>query len=90
MEFGDKDHHAEYKGKVKNGKPNGIGIVSYPDGDKYIGEWKDGKYHGQGTLTYYHGAIIYGIWRSGTFWDGLEFDKEGKVIAIWSNGVIEE
>ena len=22
--------------------------------------------------------------------DGMEFDKEGKVIAVWSNGVIQE
>ena len=22
--------------------------------------------------------------------DGMEFDKEGKVIAMWSNGVIQE
>jgi hypothetical protein len=58
--------------------------------DKYIGELKEGKYHGQGKLIYYHGAIIYGIWSSGKFFDGIEFDKEGKVIAIWSNGVKEE
>ncbi len=34
MGFGDKDTHPKYKGDVKNGKPNGLGVVNYPSGSK--------------------------------------------------------
>ena len=47
--FGDKDTHRVYKGEWKNGKPNGLGVITYRDGHKYLGEFKDGKKHGQGT-----------------------------------------
>ena len=42
-EFGDKDIHPQYKGDVENTKPNGLGIMTFPDGRKYVGEWKNGK-----------------------------------------------
>ena len=41
--FGDKDINPQYLGEVDKGKPNGVGILVYPDGDKYVGEWKKGK-----------------------------------------------
>ena len=25
-------------------KPNGLGILTYPWGTKYVGEWKDGRF----------------------------------------------
>ena len=37
--FGDKETHQKYTGDVKNGKPNGFGILIDPDGIKYVGEW---------------------------------------------------
>jgi len=49
--FGDKDTHSKYEGDVENGKPNGHGTLTSPDGDKYEGEWKDGEKHGQGTYN---------------------------------------
>ena len=47
--FGDKDTHPVYKGDVENGKPNGQGTHTTPEGYKYEGEWKDGEINGQGT-----------------------------------------
>ena len=41
--FGEKETHPVYKGDVKDGKPNGLGILIYPSGGKYVGEWKDGE-----------------------------------------------
>ena len=41
--FGDKGNHPKYKGDVENEVPNGVGILTYPDGRKYVGEWKDNK-----------------------------------------------
>ena len=35
--FGDKDIHSVYKFDVKNGKPNGVGILIYSFGEKYEG-----------------------------------------------------
>ena len=49
--FGDKDTHRVYKGEWKNEKPNGLGVMTYPDGQKYVGRWKDDKRNGQGTFT---------------------------------------
>ena len=43
MGFGDKETQPKYQGQVKDGKPNGLGVIIYPDGRKYEGEFKDGK-----------------------------------------------
>ena len=32
-----------YVGEVKDGKRNGIGTLTLPDGERYEGEFKDGK-----------------------------------------------
>ena len=65
VEFGEKDTHPMYQGEVKDGKPNGLGIMTYPDGHKYVGEFKDGLPNGQGTETYSTGEKYIG-------------DKDGK------------
>ena len=49
--FGDADSQPKYKGEISNGKPNGTGTGTYPNGRKYVGDWKDGKLNGQGTET---------------------------------------
>ena len=41
--FGEKGTHPIYKGDVENGKPNGLGVITFPDGSKFVGEWKEGK-----------------------------------------------
>ena len=46
MRFGDKETQPMYQGQVKDGKPNGLGVLIYPDGRKYVGEWKNGKSNG--------------------------------------------
>jgi len=63
--FGDKDTHRVYKGEWKNEKPNGLGVMTYPDGHKYVGEWKNGK---EWNITLYekNGNII------GRFVDGVK------------------
>ena len=39
--FGDKETHPIYKGDVENGKPSGLGVITFPDGSKFVGEFKD-------------------------------------------------
>ena len=52
-----------------DGKPNGQGTYTYPDGRNYVGEWKDAKKHGQGTFTYLDGKMYVGEFKNGK-WDG--------------------
>ena len=63
--FGDKGTHRVYKGEWKNGKPNGQGTYTFPDGKKYEGKFKDGKEQGQGTYTYPDGVKYEGKFKDG-------------------------
>jgi len=75
---GEKDTHPKYQGQVKDGKPNGLGSLTYPDGSKYVGEFKDGKQHGQGTWTSTEGQKYVGEWKDGK--------KHGQGTETWSSG----
>ena len=61
--FGDEKTQQIYKGEIKNRKPEGLGIMLFPDGTKYMGMLKAGKKHGQGTLTISNGEKISGEWK---------------------------
>tara|TARA_B110000285_G_C15014599_1_gene558342 strand:+ start:62 stop:292 length:231 start_codon:yes stop_codon:yes gene_type:complete len=41
----------KYTGTMKEGKPEGQGLMKYANGNIYEGEWKDGKKYGHGTKT---------------------------------------
>ena len=97
MGFGEKDTHPKYLGQVKDGKPNGIGIMTFHRRGKiltkYVGEWKDGKYHGQGTHSIYlspgdlwsvHKAK--GEWKNGKSWNVIYYDMEGEIVNKVVNG----
>ena len=84
--FGDKDTQQQYKGDIENGKPNGLGIMIYPDGSKYIGEWKDGKMDGQGTFTFPSGNKYVGKYKDGKKWNVTKYDKKGKYVGDWKDG----
>ena len=60
MGFGDKDIHPKYQGQLKDGKPNGTGSITFPDGRGYLGEFKDGK-EWNGTKYDKYGKIDYKI-----------------------------
>ena len=63
--FGDKNIQPKYKGEITNGKPNGVGVLTYPDGSNYVGEWKNGLPNGRGTDTYPNGQKYVGEWKNG-------------------------
>ena len=70
--------HGRYVGEWKDGKFNGHGTVTSPDGRKYVGEFKDGKKHGKGTYTYPDVVTYVGEWKD---------DKpHGKGTATYSDG----
>ena len=78
LEFGEKDTHPKYTGHVKDGKPNGLGFLIYPNGYKYVGSWKNGEYHGQGTDTSPDGSNYVGEYKDGVY--------HGQGTLTWSNG----
>jgi len=87
--FGDKDTHPVYKGDVENGKPNGQGTHTTPEGYKYEGEWKDGEMNGQGTYTYPDGRKYEGHWKdSKLYGQGIYIGFCGeKYEGEWKNGI---
>ena len=79
MGFGDKETHAIYQGQVKDGEPNGLGVIIYINGSKYVGSWKNMKYNGRGTLTSPNIGKWTGKWKDGYLWNGTKYDKDGKI-----------
>ena len=91
--FGEQAIHAIYEGDSENGQPNGLGIMTFPDGRKYLGQWKDGKKHGNGTFTHPNGIKFVGEWKNSKMWNVIKYNAEGKFIGeildgkIW-NGIV--
>ena len=81
-EFGDKDIHPQYKGDVENRKPNGLGIMTFTDGRKYVGEWKNGEKHGHGTFTFPSGYKYEGEYKVGKMWNVKNITKTE---SMWGN-----
>ena len=80
--FGDKNTQPQYNGEVLIGKPNGLGVIIFPNGIRYVGEWRYGKYEGQGTYTYGIGKWE-GDKYKGKFRDGY---RNGQGTYTWSDG----
>jgi len=83
---------AKYEGDIRNGKPNGQGTHTFPDGRKYVGESKDGQWDGQGTITYPDGGKYVGEFKNGKIHGQgtYTFEKgkyEGfKYVGEWKDG----
>ena len=56
FENGNEDSDGKYIGETNNGKQNGTGTITSPDGSKYIGEWRNGDMW-NGTSYYKNGNI---------------------------------
>jgi len=89
-ESGEPKKVASYEGKYADGKKNGLGKMTFPNGDVYFGEWKDNKMDGEGTYTYsktkdvYSGSWLAGI-KSGTGCYEYGEDKS-KLSGTWDKG----
>jgi len=86
--FGEKETHTVYKGQLENGKPNGLGIMTEPNGEKYVGEWKNGKQNGQGTYKNEYGSKFVGEFRDEKYWEGTLYTIEGKIKGKFENGQV--
>ena len=86
--FGDDKIQPKYKGKVKNVKPNGQGIITYPDGRHYVGEWSGGTWNGQGKYTFKDGFGYEGEWKNGNEngMGNLTYPNGDKYIGEFKNG----
>ena len=85
MGFGDKETQPKYQGQVKDGKPNGLGFLIYPDGGRYIGSWKKGERNGRGTYTHPNGYKFVGEHKENKRWNGTEY-KNGDIVGKKVNG----
>ena len=84
--FGHNETHLKYIGGVKNGEPNGLGIMIYPSGSKYVGSWKNGKRHGKGQMTHTDTSSNWGEYKDGVFWNGNIYDKNRNIKVKRVNG----
>ena len=73
-------HGETYSGEVRDGKRNGQGTNTWPDGGIYVGEFKNDKSHGQGTYTYSNGDSYVGEFKYG--------ERNGQGTYTWPNGNI--
>ncbi|KAG4104771.1 MORN repeat-containing protein 5 [Neocallimastix lanati (nom. inval.)] len=67
---------------IKNGRIEGKGKFTFPDGNVYVGHFKDGEFHGKGTIFFKNGGKYMAEWDNGhdinglfTFEDGLIYDE---------------
>ncbi len=86
FEDGDEENDGKYVGEIENGKPNGTGTITFPDGTMYVGKWKDGFPNGQGTETYPNGGKYLGSWKGGLKWNGTYYDQNGNITGKYVNG----
>ncbi len=94
--FGDEKVQHKYKGEIKNGKPNGVGILYENFEIKYMGGWKNGLFHGIGTFDSLDGLVYVGEYKKGkrdgqgkqTFPHGEKFVGEFNDGEMWNGQFI--
>ena len=84
--IGDGKVQPKYKGEITNGKPNGFGVLTFPDGSYYVGEFKDGEENGQGTYIHPIGDKYVGEFKDEKFWNGTTYEIDGNIFGKWVNG----
>ena len=92
--IGDKNNNPQYNGEVKREYiifgdyiREGIGSLTYSDGDKYEGKWKEGKFHGQGTFTFSDGNKGVGEFRDNKPWNITTYKIHVNIIGKYVNGI---
>ena len=89
--FGDKETHSVYKGDLENGEPNGLGVITFTNGDKYVGEWNSGGMDGKGTYFFPKmGRKFVGEFKNGLMWNGSIYYKDGTILQKIVNGKFTE
>ncbi|MCL2461223.1 MAG: protein kinase [Defluviitaleaceae bacterium] len=69
-----------YSGGWKNNRPEGRGVMLWPNGDKYDGNFTNGRASGQGTMTWANGNKYEGNWADGNMdGSGVMHYADGRV-----------
>ncbi|KAA0154339.1 hypothetical protein FNF29_02559 [Cafeteria roenbergensis] len=78
-------HHtgSKYTGGLSEGRFEGEGEFTFPDGVVYRGGFRNGQFHGSGTMHFPDGSKYEAVWDNGTeitgaysFKDGLAYDPD--------------
>jgi hypothetical protein len=88
---GNKSNVNKYVGEYKDGKQNGIGTLTFANGEKYVGEFENGMQNGQGSLTFSSGYKFVGYFKDGKFnGQGIFYKADKTVISSgnWLEGKI--
>jgi len=85
---GDEKKESKYVGDITNGKPNGQGTQTSPEGETYEGEWKDGKKEGKGKFIQVDGSKYIGEWINGerNGYGTLMSSNGTKYVGKWKDG----
>ena len=86
MSKGDRGMHGIYEGEILNGVPDGEGIYTWYNVEKYVGEFRKGLFHGHGKFTYLSGITAEGIFIKNKEWDTLRTEENGKVTGKFVKG----
>ena len=80
-----------YEGELNDdGLYHGKGVITYPNGEKYVGEFKEGLRNGQGTYTYPDGEKYVGEWKNGLPFNGrgtFNYPDGSKYVGEFKDGV---
>jgi hypothetical protein len=97
------DDGSVYEGTFKNGRQDGTGTYTLPNGYSYTGAWVDGEIKGQGVARYPNGSVYEGLFDQGkpvgkgkiTFPDGGTYEGDwtagamtGQGVATYANGSV--
>lgn len=77
-----------YIGEVKNGEPNGIGLMKHGNNESYYGYFANGDRHGKGRYCYANGNHYEGMWENGEkHGKGFYGDSKNKAnyMGTWKN-----
>ena len=77
-----------FDGEYQNGRANGLGTITYSNGDRYAGQFENGRRHGEGVFawvggTYYKGQFDNGLRHGGGL---VVFPKGDRYEGQWRKG----
>ena len=77
-----------YEGEVWSGQPDGYGVYTWPDEDKYTGLWEKGKRQGLGCQSRKNGFIFIGEFQNNVpHGEGFYVGPDGICYSgFWANG----
>ena len=73
-----------YEGNWKNGKPDGLGVLTIIDGPKYQGGFSNGVKNGYGLLSWQDGKVYAGEFQNNDMHGFGVQKKENKIDVIHS------